>query len=658
MITTNTMGAYDDMFLVRLTDTHEDPLGREIEFGYPEEIKHCPMGEPHDFIVALCDAKRQGHTVMGFDIQRCLSLVAMASTNDSPGKYWAELPSFDLRWSFKDQIRVAERDPPPGQPGPVFDFLLHPQDGLPTMAEILHQLGAKTDSPWCEAVNLLYDKSDGTSHSPPCLVPYHWLTEANVEEAFEVERRQAQKDADSRYRFDEKVRDKARSVEQGTNDWLNARMPVTASTIGSMVGQNPFCSPYDEMCSKINPVPSFSCAMDFGTFFEDTAQFVYEDWAASQFYEVRVTNMGTERFDKPFNMCSLSPDGLVTLKFEPGGPDCDGVLEYKCPARGKFLDAQGDLLKCSLLEKPEYYAQVQFEMHMLKRLFTHFVFCSFDVDSVQDISIPETTHGEAVVLKILQKYGLKDFKDERSEYLVANSFCARATENPSVFFVPFHHKMGALYRSCPLLFLVDARNQIVGHRLMQKAIVPSAFVQWNGLVGYEVRAGQDDESVIRTCLRNMPNQGPSADELEVQDALSTKSTLKYIQEFLELNGLPSKTKGETKASILARCRKVDRLRRKMPGVRQKVTGVITSYPYDAEYGQMLVDNVLGNWYPKFVNGRHAFASGKPKRPEQSLQHPQAPSKRSRSGCPGGSISVAATDGGDVANLADLGVDQI
>ena len=535
---------------------------------------------------------------------------------------WMAVPMVSVNERWVGRVRFEERHTPSGTI--AFDRLTGAGTTPPTLREVLRQHSPEI-SDHDELLNdpgavldLVSELSlDGDGGIVTVLLPLPREEVSAAQEAIARHRASLVAAADEQYRCDQDSRLKARRCEQGTDVWHRARRPITASTVGTILGLNTFQTPFGETLAKICPQRFTSCAMNFGTFFEDMAQHMYIEWASKRFDEVVVTNMGTEIIEKPFEYCSLSPDGLVQLRRGPGGPKELGVLEYKCPGRGQFLDADGEALKISLLEKPEYYAQVQFEMHMFKKLgqprdFTHFVFLSYDI-APRRMERAQTLFPTASDLgHLLLREGVVAENDHslarQLETLHTLAFVAHKLADGTGWFLPFHHEIGAIYPSVPVVFLADEEGtgcQAVAdlHDVAKPASLGRRDLSADDrdVLGFVFSPCPRTDATpleLSEKVRNIPLSVP--EDLAVRPFISNKRRSPYLREFLQSNGVD--TTGDKKVQLLEKCKLLQPDECIFPGVRNKVCASVVEYAYDPEFCERM-EAALRPWFEAFVCAR-------------------------------------------------------
>lgn len=529
---------------------------------------------------------------------------------------WMLAPVLSTSDQWAGRVRVEERTTPAGLV--EYDRLLVPKTTPPSLRELIkHRLGEDPESLLAQPESLLRfirlaAGEGGEGGQTTVLLPLPEAERAGAANALKMKTASLVAAADKQYACDHESRAKLRRCEQGTDVWHQARRPITASTVGTILGLNAFRTPFEELLAKISPQRLSSCAMNFGTFFEDMAQHMYIRWATEEFHDVNVTNMGTEIIEEPFEYCSLSPDGLVELRRTAGGPSELGVLEYKCPGRGQFLDADGETLKISLLEKPEYYAQVQFEMHMFKKLgqnrnFTHFVFLSYDIPPRPMIRAAQLFASPTALREHLTGSLFPDDDLPPSATQIATlyryGFVATKLPGEQGWFLPFHHEIGAVYPCAPAVFLADDKGTCcVGIADIYDFAMPKNMQRRDlgddrGVLGFVCGVvGAPD--AMRAKLRKIPDTPP--DDLQIRPFISDKRRSPYLREFLRCNGV--QCVGDKKVQLLRKSKALRLEECTLPGVRNQVCASIVEYAYDPEFCKRM-ESRFRPWFEEFVCAR-------------------------------------------------------
>jgi putative phage-type endonuclease len=147
-------------------------------------------------------------------------------------------------------------------------------------------------------------------------------------------------------------------MEQRSEEWFAARKGrITASSVGAILSYSPFEKPDDvmrRMVREYHRAPSEfngNVATEWGTANEPHALSEYE----------MLTNRKVETcgFFTYEDWAGASPDGLL---------GDDGMIEIKCP----YSMRKGDGLFKSAKEQMHYYAQMQFQMFIMKRRWCQF----------------------------------------------------------------------------------------------------------------------------------------------------------------------------------------------------------------------------------------------------------------------------------------------
>ena len=148
-------------------------------------------------------------------------------------------------------------------------------------------------------------------------------------------------------------------IEQRSPEWFKQRIGlVTGSSVGAILGCDPFRKPKDVLRAMVrqfhNAESEFTgnIATEYGTKFESFAQADFEMETG-----LNVTETGFH-ISSEYEWLGASPDGLV---------DDGAVLEIKCP----YGKRNGSDFK-SMIEQPQYYAQMQIEMLATGRNKCHF----------------------------------------------------------------------------------------------------------------------------------------------------------------------------------------------------------------------------------------------------------------------------------------------
>ncbi|EJF77426.1 hypothetical protein MCO_01341 [Bartonella sp. DB5-6] len=154
-------------------------------------------------------------------------------------------------------------------------------------------------------------------------------------------------------------------MEQRTAEWFQARLgKVTASNVYNVLSKTAKGLPtskYEDykmklMTERLTGEISQSyttAAMQWGVVYEENALKEYEF-----IYDTNVTKCGFIQHPK-IEMAGASPDGFIGE---------DGLVEVKCPRSTTHLRffMDGEI-------KPEYYAQMQFQMACTGRKWCHFI---------------------------------------------------------------------------------------------------------------------------------------------------------------------------------------------------------------------------------------------------------------------------------------------
>jgi hypothetical protein len=375
------------------------------------------------------------------------------------------------------------------------------------------------------------------------------------------------------------------AIEQGTEEWYRCRRAVTASQVGALIGHSKYETPFQAMIGKIEPQSAASRALNFGNFFEDLAQHLYVRHMNTIVHDVKVRNIGLEVCPKPFNFISVSPDGLIDLQRTADSPIEHGILEIKTAQHSKPLHLP-DISEISILQKNNYYDQVQLEMHFLsqkygwKSTFCHFVF--FNVDVVDD---PLPLASDTVKLTELRSLCAKKGLDGQADAIFDSALYAEYDQDTATFWLPYSSHVGANSTTYPLVVGGAAGSPIEIFGLVQTAI-PYNFD--TARVGYvlplECAASPE---LVRSIVAKIKPLNPQF----CFNIFNPKKLKKgYITELAAANGLPVHKK-EKKENIL------DRLRSKcggsasclsLPRVTSKPWISICTFTYNKVYCESIM----------------------------------------------------------------------
>ena len=149
-------------------------------------------------------------------------------------------------------------------------------------------------------------------------------------------------------------------LKQGSDEWFMSRIGfVAGSTVGAILGLSPFMKRDDVMRNMVREwhgsLSEFvgNVATEYGIFHEHLAKSDYEMKSS--------VNVESTDFHKRDNWIGASPDGLI---------GDDGLIEIKCPFSVK--DDKAPAFK-DIADLPHYYAQMQVQMFVTKRLWCDFV---------------------------------------------------------------------------------------------------------------------------------------------------------------------------------------------------------------------------------------------------------------------------------------------
>lgn len=163
---------------------------------------------------------------------------------------------------------------------------------------------------------------------------------------------------------------------------------ITGSRVGAILGVSPYASRSDvlrEMVRRHAGEPDEfqgNIATSYGVEHEDEAIAAYEQLRAV------MTHSGQRFVIHPeYPFLGVSPDGLV---------GDDGLVEVKCPYRGKYLD---------ITERPDYEAQVRLQLECTQRAWADFVVWSY-----QGIAVSRVMHDPEWLPSIMDE--LTGFLDE------------------------------------------------------------------------------------------------------------------------------------------------------------------------------------------------------------------------------------------------------
>lgn len=411
-----------------------------------------------------------------------------------------------------------------------------------------------------------------------------------------------------RNRSDVHVRQRARLCEQGSSEWLRARRSVTGSTMGTIMGLNPYQTTLDCMAEKLNPskFKTNVAAMNYGTFFEDLTQYMYQRHTAQTFHSANVSNVGTIILDEPYQHISVSPDGLIDLQRESQMPVEYGILEIKCPGWGTPFGQDGSAMKISLLDpsKNFYYAQIQLPMwaslekksdflQEKPRTFAHFVFLCMD-----DLDIPHKPPCKSISFQdferfcrdVCQIYDNADIMDMFNHAYVA-------TQSADHYFLPFTSVLGANHLRQPLVFFIsDTGLQSV--KSIKSVCLPCFFDRVR--MGYNLAAPDDpNPHELRGILLNRPDD--DAERLSRPSFLENNTrTLKYLRSVCDhnqINHSNCKTKKQVQ-NMLKKTLDVG-VRIRLPNAASRPLITVTEYKYDPEFCVEMVRR-SDDWYQKLL----------------------------------------------------------
>jgi putative phage-type endonuclease len=409
-------------------------------------------------------------------------------------------------------------------------------------------------------------------------------------------------------RCDAREQKRARLCEQGTDAWLRARRAVTGSTVGTIMGLNPYQSSVDCAAEKLGPSKLLTnkAAMNYGTFFEDLAQYLYEQYAAQRFHSVRVTNVGTIILDEPYQHVSVSPDGLIDLQRKPDMPTEHGILEIKCPGWGTPFDQDGAPMKISLLDatKTYYYAQVQLPMwaslqkkseflHEKPRTFAHFVFLCID-----GVDLPHEAPCKSIAFPDFDRFcrdKCQIFNSADIIDLFEHAYVA--TKSGERFFLPFTAAIGANHLRQPLVFFLDG-NELISVKPIKLTCVPGNFDKDE--MGYTLaEPGDPDPGELRDILFQRPDD--DADGLARPSFLeNNRRTVKYLRSVCELNRM-NHSACKTKKDVQALLKKAldDGMRIRLPKAASRAIISVTEYAYDPEFC-VEMERRFQDWHSRLV----------------------------------------------------------
>jgi len=601
-------------------DAHADGRARITDgsqkvHGISEEIRERDGLEPaevlSEFMHVLMENDANGGIIVGhniaFDINALNNTLEILCPAAEAGGLVVQLPCVCTMAAGRDICCVEVRT----DAGVLcVDRLFEPSGKSPKLIELCHHFGIVPDeaklhdaSYDVEMTIACFEKLAAISKSAVnlhlhihLLSDFGWqgvYSEANALFAASDEALHAE--AAKLYQCDTEQRTKLRRCEQGTDVWYKARRPITASRIGAVMGLDTFCSPYGAVVDKIESSKISRCAMNFGNFFEDFVQDAYVRWARRQYAEVTVSNMGTEVVEeRPY--CSFSPDGLVELRREPGGPLELGLMEYKCPGRGKFLSADGEQQKISLLEKPTYYAQIQLEMHFLRRRFTHFVFLNFDTADHRRV-VPRDLMPLTDFAATSDRFSIDD---EDVAFLYDNALAA-VESDPGTYVLPYNSDIGGLAPINPVVFLFSRTNECIGAVLASEALTLEALNP--STLCFELAAGSALPARIRDAIAARVREIP--EDAHVKPFLGPQRSKPYLERFLVANGAPYEGR-ILKAQLLERCNAVaaNAARPVYPDVRNRLCISVVEYAYDEHFVELMLRCMEpGGWFTQFLRAK-------------------------------------------------------
>lgn len=168
------------------------------------------------------------------------------------------------------------------------------------------------------------------------------------------------------------------NLQQGTQEWLDARrFRISGSTVASLVNLSPYASFDEWVVDKLYHHTYSNAAMRHGSKSEAGARMLFE--RAMRLLNLKNRASTDDSFsvvERGFMMnpelggwAGASPDGLVSIN------GLDAVLEIKCPFYDrKTFYSERDKYHLNPWGIPEqYYCQIQYLMHLLRRPFSYFV---------------------------------------------------------------------------------------------------------------------------------------------------------------------------------------------------------------------------------------------------------------------------------------------
>lgn len=150
---------------------------------------------------------------------------------------------------------------------------------------------------------------------------------------------------------------KIHNCEQGTEEWLQCRLGKLTGSVAYTIatkgkGLDTLClEKATELLTGIIPDGYKNDAMQHGNDYEAEARSIYELETGN-----KVVQVG---FCEDNEYVGVSPDGFV---------DDDGLIEIKCPQDKTYTQYLIDMKI-----KPEYYAQMQMQMLITKRIWCDYV---------------------------------------------------------------------------------------------------------------------------------------------------------------------------------------------------------------------------------------------------------------------------------------------
>lgn len=174
--------------------------------------------------------------------------------------------------------------------------------------------------------------------------------------------------------------DRLENLQQGTQEWLDARrFRISGSTVASLVNLSPYASFDEWVVDKLFHHTYSNAAMRHGSRTEAGARMLFERAMRLLGLKDSRGRLDDESFcvqERGFMInpemggwAGASPDGLVRINGQ------DAVLEIKCPFYDrKTFYSERDKYHLNPWGIPEqYYCQIQYLMHLLRRPFSYFV---------------------------------------------------------------------------------------------------------------------------------------------------------------------------------------------------------------------------------------------------------------------------------------------